>query len=257
MPLIAIGCGIVILVLILILTLGGGKGQETPSVQEGLDYLESLEQKDPAPIDQTRKEIYQRHLEERREELRIQLNDGTIDPFSMFKDYVVMGDSRAVGFWYHDFLDKDRVLADGGHTIRNIPVQMDALVSINPSTIYLCYGLNDSSIGYWGSAEDYVAEYMQIVADIQANLPEATIVVSSILPAKDPAFKRTSRWYDIPDWSAALEQACKENGILFANNDQLAVDYPNYWDPDGIHFRPALYPYWAANLVLVTLMEEM
>ena len=175
----------------------------------------------------------------------------------MFKDYVVMGDSRAVGFWYHDFLDKDRVLADGGHTIRNIPRQMEELVALNPSTVYLCYGLNDTSIGYWDTAEEYVTEFMDVIAQIKENLPETTVVVSSILPARDPAFKRSSSWYDIPEWSAALEAACAENGIPFANNDQLAEDYPNYWDPDGIHFRPALYPYWAANLVFAALSEEL
>lgn len=252
-----IAAGILVLVLVLVLTLGRNtkdKGEE--QIRTGIAYLESLEQKDPETIRQVRKEIYQRHLQEQWDQLRAQLLDGTIDPFSMFKDYVVMGDSRAVGFWYHDFLDKDRVLADGGHTIRNIPVQMDQLVALNPSTVYLCYGLNDSSIGYWDTAEEYVAEYMEIVAQIQTNLPDTTVVVSSILPAKDPAFKRSSRWYDIPDWSAALEQACIENGIAFANNDQLAVDYPNYWDPDGIHFRPALYPYWATNLVMAGMMKE-
>lgn len=253
---IAIGIGVLVAILILILVIGSNsKDDDVGQVQAGIDYLESLEQKDPETIRQIRKEIHLQHLNEERELLRQQLIDGTLDPFSMFKDYVVMGDSRAVGFWYHDFLDQDRVLADGGHTIRNIPRQMEELVALNPSTIYLCYGLNDTSIGYWDTAEEYVTEFMQVIDEIKTNLPETTVVVSSILPARDPAFKRSSRWYDIPEWSAALEAACAEKGIPFANNDQLAVDYPNYWDPDGIHFRPALYPYWATNLVLATLTE--
>ena len=252
-----IGAVVLVLCLVLVLTLANlSRKNSIDQIQAGIAYLEELEQQDPERIRQIRKEIYQRQLQEQWDQLRAQLLDGTTDPFSLFKDYVVMGDSRAVGFWYHDFLDKDRVLADGGHTIRNISVQMDQLVALNPSTVYLCYGLNDSSIGYWNSAEEYVTEYMEIIAKIQNNLPDTTVVVSSILPAKDPAFKRSSRWYDIPEWSTALEQACNEKGIAFANNDQLAVDYPNYWDPDGIHFRPALYPYWATNLVMAGLMKE-
>lgn len=254
---IAIGAGVVILILVLVLTLGHDAGQDnSEALEAGIDYLESLEQKDPDAVRQVRKAIYQRELEEKREELRIQLTDGTIDPFTMFKDYVIMGDSRSVGFWYHNFLDKDRILADGGNIIRNVPSQIDHLVELNPSTIYLCYGLNDCSIGIWNSGEEYAAEYMEIVGRVKAKLPDTTIVVSSILPAKDPAFNRSSRWYDIPEWNIALEAACKENGVLFANNDQLAVDYPDYWDPDGIHFRGVLYPYWAANLVLTALMGE-
>ncbi len=260
LPLLPIAIGVCALVLILVLVLvirSGSTDDTSDEIHAGMEYLESLESKDPETVRQVRKDIYQKHLDEKREQLRQQLTDGTLDPFTMFKDYVVMGDSRAVGFWYHDFLDQDRVLADGGHTIRNIPRQMDQLVALNPSTIYLCYGLNDTSIGYWDTAEEYVTEFMQVVDQIKENLPEATVVVSSILPARDPAFRRSSRWYDIPEWSAALEVACAEKGIPFANNDQLAEDYPNYWDPDGIHFRPALYPHWAANLVYAALSEEL
>ena len=247
--------GLFLLVLFYVL---GGDGNDTPDpqIEAGIAYLEALEQKDPADVQAVRKQIHQAHLDAQRDALLKQLEDGTIDPFSLFKDFAIMGDSRAVGFWYRDFLDKRRVLADGGNTIRNIPEQMDALVALNPSTIYLCYGLNDTSIGYWKTADSYVAEYIQCVKDMQAALPDATIVVSSILPARDPAFQRSEKWRNIPQWSAALEKACKDNGILFANCDSLAVDYPKLWDPDGIHFREAFYPHWASMLVVTTLMEE-
>ena len=55
--------------------------------------------------------------------------------------------------------------------------------------------------------------------------------------------------------SAALEDACEANGVLFANCDRFAVDYANLWDPDGIHFRKELYPYWASSLMAAILME--
>ena len=100
-----------------------------------------------------------------------------------------------------------------------------------------------------------MAEYIQIVEQIRNRLPDATIVVSSILPARDPAFDRSAKWRNIPEWSEALETACKRNGIVFANCDDLAEDYPKLWDPDGIHFRKEFYPYWASNLVVATLME--
>ena len=221
----------------------------------GIAYLEAREKKDPSSVMQVRQDIYQAKINAQRTQLINQLTNGTMDPFSMFKDYVLMGDSRAVGFWYRDFLEKSRVLADGGHTIRNLKEQIDTLAEMNPSLIFLCYGLNDTSIGYWGSAQEYVTEYMQTVKEIRDKLPNATIVVSSILPAKDPAFEKSAKWRNIPEWSAALEKACKDNGILFANCDQLAVDHPNLWDPDGIHFREEFYPYWASCMVATLLME--
>lgn len=253
-----IALGIVLLLAVVVAVVLGGKAGKAPvdeEISKGLAYLQSLEEKDPAAVQQVRKAIRQKKLDSQREDLLEKLTNGTIDPFSLFQDYVVMGDSRAVGYWYRDFLDKSRVLADGGHTIRNIPDQIDKLVALNPSTIYLCYGLNDCSIGYWDSAESYVAEYVQTVKAIREKLPDATIVVSSILPARDPAFQKSAKWRNIPEWSAALEKACKDNGILFANCDKLAEDHPNLWDPDGIHFREEFYPYWASNLVVTVLME--
>jgi len=246
------------LVILGVLALSGRSGDKEAQqeISAGIAYLESLERKDPAVVQSIRKEIRAEQLAQQRDELLRKLESGEIDPFSLFKDYVVMGDSRAVGYWYRDFLDKGRVLADGGHTIRNISEQMETLVSLNPATIYLCYGLNDISIGYWDTAESYTAEYISLVKQIRERLPEATVVVSSILPARDPAFQRSSKWRNIPEWSKALEKACKEAGILFANCDSLAEDHPNLWDPDGIHFREDFYPYWASRLVVATLMEE-
>lgn len=254
---IAVVIAVAVLVTSILGALSGGSESEQKDdiTAAGIAYLESLEKKDPSEVMQVRQDIYQAKINAQRNQLVAQLSDGTMDPFSLFKDFVLMGDSRAVGFWYRNFLDKDRIIADGGHTIRDIITNMETLVSKNPSLIFLCYGLNDTSIGYWDSAEEYVAEYMETIGKIQERLPNATIVVSSILPAKDPAFQKSSKWYNIPDWSAALEDACEENDIIFANCDQLAVDHPNLWDPDGIHFRKEFYPYWASCLAAALLME--
>ncbi len=256
-PVLPLAIVLVVLVLALMGALFGGSDEETPEdiTAAGIAYLEQRENKDPASVMQVRQAIYQAKIDEQRMQLVEQLTNGTMDPFSLFKDYVMMGDSRAVGFWYRNFLDKSRCIADGGHTIRNITANMDKLVEMNPSLIFLCYGLNDTSIGYWDSAQSYVTEYMQIVAQIREKLPNAKVVVSSILPAKDPAFQKSSKWYNIPDWSDALEKACQENDVLFANCDHLAVDHPNLWDPDGIHFRKEFYPYWASCLAAALLME--
>lgn len=257
-PVVPIVIAAAVLVLALVGAIFGGSNKDAQAediTAAGIAYLEQRERKDPADVIQVRQDIYQAKIDAQRDQLIRQLTDGTMDPFSLFKDYVMMGDSRAVGYWYRNFLDKSRCIADGGHTIRNITANMDKLVEMNPSLIFLCYGLNDTSIGYWDSAEAYVTEYMQIVEEIQTRLPNATVVVSSILPAKDPAFQKSKKWYNIPEWSDALGQACKENGIIFADCDQLAVDHPNLWDPDGIHFRKEFYPYWASCLAAALLME--
>ena len=167
--------------------------------------------------------------------------------------YVILGDSRAVGFYYFDFLEKSRVLADGGNTIRDVAAHMDDIRALQPDYVYLCYGLNDISIGYWDTKEEYVAELLQVVADLKEALPGVTVVVSSILPAQDPAFEKSSKWRNIPEWSEAVGAACAENGIPFADNTEICQTYADLWQPDGIHVRPEFYPYWAANLILAGL----
>ena len=256
LPLIVIAVGVLVLIVVLFLTLGGAADDQIAldQVQQGKDYLASLEQKDPSVVKEIRKQIFQEDVAEQRETLTQQLLNGEVDPFSLFKDYALLGDSRAVGFWYRNFLDQDRVLADGGNTIRYIPGWYEELQELNPSYIFLCYGLNDCSIGFWSEGEDYAAEYIEYVQVLQEMLPEATIVVSSILPAQERAFKQSSRWKRIPDWNIALEKACEENGILFANCDMLYDEHSNLWDQDGIHFKEPLYPYWGSLLIVTALM---
>lgn len=245
----------VVFVICLVLLISGLQSQQRAeqATADGLAYLESLERMDPAQVDQVRKDIQKKKLEAQRDELLRQVTDGEVDPFSMFQDYVILGDSRAVGFWYFGFLEEDRCLTAGGDTIRNVEPNLEKILELNPATIYLCYGLNDTSIGYWDTKEEYVAEYMQILESLQEKLPDTKLVVSSILPARDPAFQLSSKWYNIPEWSAAVGEACEARGIAFADNDSISEQYPELWDPDGIHVRQAFYPYWATNLIVASL----
>lgn len=237
------------------------------SVEEGVSYLESVEARDPETVLTTTESNRETDndteptetsdpngLTEEQMALIEQVRSGEIDIWSMFRDYVILGDSRAVGFWSFDFLSYDNCLAGGGDTIRNIAEHMDEIIALDPKYIFLCYGLNDVSIGYWSEPEDYVEEIMQIIADLQEKLPDATVVVSSILPAVDPAFELSSKWRRIPEFSAAVGKACEEAGVIFVDNDAISAEHSDLWQPDGIHVRQEFYPYWAQNLI-VALIE--
>ena len=64
------------------------------------------------------------------------------------------------------------------------------------------------------------------------------------------AFETTEKWREIPQYSAAVEKMCQENGIPFVNNDAISEEYASLWDPDGIHLQEDFYPLWAANLIM-------
>ena len=258
LPWILGGAALIVLIVVLMI-LGADKNQDTvpqTAIDAGVAYLTMLDEKDPAAVDKLLKQRRAERLAREREELLQKLYAGEMDVWTMFEDYVVLGDSRAVGFYYYDFLDKSRVLADGGNTIRTVAEHLDEIEALNPSYVYLCYGLNDVSIGFWQTPEPYAEEMLEVVRSIEERVPGVTVVVSSILPARDPAFQRASKWYEIPEYSAAVEKMCKENGIVFSNNDKIAEEHGGLYQPDGIHLQPKFYNYWGANLIIATLEAQ-
>ena len=260
---------LILLVVLLILLLTPEK--PNVDVSEGIAYLESLEARDPeeifssepasvaptentdlpaSPTEEPSEGSENGALPPEDQALIEKIRNDEVDVWSLFHDYVILGDSRAVGFWYFDFLPEDNCLTGGGDTIKNIDMNMDGILSRNPKYIFLCYGLNDVSIGYWDTPEEYVTEMMADIADLQQRIPGVTVVVSSILPARDPAFELSSKWRNIPDFSAAVGKACREAGVIFVDNDGISEEYADWWQPDGIHVRPEFYPYWAKNLII-------
>ena len=49
---------------------------------------------------------------------------------------------------------------------------------------------------------------------------------------------------------------CKENGIVFSNNNQIAEEHGDLYQPDGIHLQPKFYNYWGANLIIAALEAQ-
>lgn len=249
-----------------------GRDEEGPDLtQAGIAYLESLEQKDPNDVMEVLRQRRLAELEAMREELLRQVKADEVSPFDLFQDAVIMGDSRAEGYWYYGYVDQSRTLTGAGHTILDLKKQLDVLEEMNPQYVYLCYGLNDIKIGYWGNMDRFVDSYMEYVGMLRQRLPNAIVVVSSVLPyygpdeedaladpslKKDPEeWKELQRLHDIPAWNAALAQTCGEHDVIFVDNSQISKDHENLWEPDGIHVKKPFYPYWVKNLVVAALEE--
>ena len=219
------------------LLLSGCSGQKQAEyradVQSGVSYLQSLETVDPDTVTQKLRQMRLEKLQAERKAREQALLDDIDTVWQEFSDAVILGDSRAVGFSYYSFLDASREL--------------------DPAYIFLCYGIND--LGWYGSAQDYADTLLEKIRLLRRELPEAVIVVSSILPAYEPAVSREKLWLQIPDYTAAVQAMCEENGVLFADNTQLSEDYADLWQPDGIHLLPEFYPHWAANLIFASWGE--
>ena len=257
--------------------LGGCSGGDGVDIAQGVAYLEALEQQDPDAVDQILRQRRLEQLEREREELLRQVKSGEQDPFPLFQDAVILGDSRAVGFFYYGFVDESRDLTGSGETILDIPKKLDTLQAMNPRYVYLAYGLNDIKIGHWGSLQAHISEYLDRVQDIRERLPEAVIVISSVLPCHDPNARTDAtgetppssgssstsslteadrkRLAQIPEWNRLMADAAREHGVIFVDNSAICQEYENLWEKDGIHVLKAFYPHWGKNLIVAALEE--
>ncbi|MBR5410883.1 MAG: hypothetical protein IK104_09430 [Clostridia bacterium] len=241
------------------------KKQSDPAELPALALLDAEADADPKEVERelkARRESQQAEMdaserESMRDELMSEIENAGDDVWSRFHDYAVLGDSRAVGFYYYRFLQSSRVFADGGDCIRDVKDHMDELRALDPSYIYLCYGLNDTGMGYWKTGEEYGVECREVLTLLKETFPEAEIVVSSILPATESAMYLNPVWRKIPAFSEAMREACEELNCAFADCAELADKYMDvYWESDGVHLNPDFYPYWAANLLLAQLAAE-
>lgn len=218
-------------------------------VAAGVSWLHEQESHSPADVEAQLKAIRQAVLDAKRDEWLNELHSGTISVWSLFDDYAILGDSRTMGFSYYGFLPSERVLADSGATINKVEEHLPELKELNPSMIFLSYGINDVGIGFWPTPEDYVNKMDETLALLAKELPDAAVYISSIIPAIDPAFDRGPAWRAIPDYNAAVKAYCAENGVPYIDITQLCADSQNLYQADGIHMMREFYPLWAVEMI--------
>ena len=231
-----------VIIIAVIVIVKHGSTEADKDLESGISYIQALENKDVSEVENAVKAL-------KKAEKKAAFENGEIDVWQQFDDTVIMGDSRAVGFYVYEFLEQRRVLAAGGDTIRNITYNIEALKNLNPGNIILCYGLNDISIGYWNTVEEFLAEMDQMIALLHENLPNAVVYVNSIIPAIDPAFSRAPIWRNIPDWNVEIKKHCEENNIPYIDLTDTLAAHPGLYNEDGIHVPREFYQYWAIDIV--------
>ncbi|MDO4459561.1 MAG: GDSL-type esterase/lipase family protein [Clostridia bacterium] len=211
-------------------------------INEGVAYIKGLEAVDTSEIEAT--------IQHRKKMQRLEaLQNGTMSVWAQFDDSVIMGDSRAVGFYYYEFTPEERTLAEAGATILAIDDHLDDLKRLNPSNVFVCYGLNDISIGIWDNKEDYCQSMKEQVEKIKSVCPNATVYISSIIPATDPAFETSTAWLQIPEYNDALKAMCEDLDWPFIDNSDVVEEYKDHYQPDGIHLETVFYEPWALNMI--------
>ena len=224
---------------------------------EALQYLDSLESYDPSEVDQILKEYHRQALVAERDQRLKQLEDGEITVWSLFEDYAILGDSRVCGFMFMNVLDNSRILASYGETTKYIEDHIPELQKINPSYIFLCYGLNDMVQMGWETPEAFVADYRTYIRQLQQVQPQAKIFVNCLFPVYDPAFERWEKWRESPAYNEAIAQMAREEGCYFIENANLLATGNQLYNEDGIHFTVEFNEIWATNMITAVYNSEL
>lgn len=247
---IIIAAVIVVIAVVIILVSSKSTSADT---EAGVDYIKSREAKDTAAIENS---IFLAH----RDMLMAEINeDLEKDENAVWKylneiNTVVMGDSRVVAFGNYEFLTWDKVLAEGGKTVYELPNHYEELLAANPKIVVLAYGMND--IG-WKSyvPEDLASTLCGYVDVIQEMLPEAYIYVNSIIPVLPFAYADVPTYGQTREWSEYIMNYCKERGYRTLEITELVDSHQDMYWPDGIHFYPEFYPLWA-KAILMQYMQD-
>lgn len=236
------GCAAAVILGIIVAIIFSNYNIPTEDLKEGVEYIKTLEKTDTAPIEKAMKEI-------KKQERKEAMESGEMDVWQQFNDAAILGDSRAVGFSFYNLVEDNRVFAEAGATIRKIPESIESLKVLNPSTVFLCFGLNDISIGFWNDVDSYIAELDEMLEQLHSALPDSVIYVNSIIPATDPAFARSEKWRAIPDWNAKIKQHCQDNNVPYIDVSATVEAHKDLYDVDGIHMQIAFYDFWAIDMI--------
>ncbi len=232
--------------------------KEAQITAKGLSYLSMLDQRSPSDVESKLKEARDAKLQAEVEARMQELTDGTVDVWSLFDDAVLMGDSRVEEISNYEFLPKNRVLAHLGANIRKLKEDEDALLALNPSYVFLGYGINDTEqVEWWPDADAYIPEYKEILKDITAKMPDTKFYVNSIIPAQDWTFDEYPTYAEVPEWNVELKKMCEELGVGYIDCDQIAADNQDLYEGDGIHFLPEFYKIWMAKIWTTVYQDEL
>lgn len=216
--------------------------EEKEKISKGIAYLNSLEKQDISAISEK--------IDAVKAAQGGQVADADENAvWSRFDSAMILGDSRAVGFRYFEFLLDNQVIAESGRKITDVPDEIEKLKTTSPKQIFLCFGLNDIKSGIWPEPVDYANAYKEIVTLLNQELPGTTVYINSILPATGQGLLDFEGYARIGEYNAALKKMAEENGYQYIDNTMVAQEHADLYEADGLHLKKEFYKYWAANML--------
>lgn len=168
---------------------------------------------------------------------------------------VLLGDSITEGIKIHDLagmviinegVSGDRV--ENGETKTGVRNRLDLVAQAKPACVCVMIGIND----FWGAQKDVATvemEYRSMAPELRAAVPNARIVIESILPAgeahKDLQPKVDELNRKLPSIAADTKaEFLLLDPVMKSANGLLRPEFTT----DGIHLTPAGYTAWMKRL---------
>lgn len=202
------------------------------------------------------KEIFDTYKKEKTKRIRYDFE--TVDD-SYFADAVFLGDSRTVGIQTYSGIDNATFLCGTSLTIfdynkkkilyDNQKMTMhDALSKAQFKKVYIMFGINECS---YGTTEDYLAKYREVVHDIQLLQPDALIFIEANLgiTSEKSDSSKTLTNARLFERNAAIKTLANQHDIFYIDINEselcdasgsLIDDYT--WDQ--VHIKAQYYPIW-------------
>lgn len=160
---------------------------------------------------------------------------------TIFQDSVFLGDSITEGLSFHDVLNEKNVLAGAGKTAEFSLKDIDELTKRNPKQVFIQLGSDDI---LW-RVDDPIAysmkNYAKLIGMIKEKLPQTRITLLSVTPVTEDAIKLEPRYKNIGDYNQAVKELAGKEGASFVDLSPIFSNSPDFYDADGIHFKPDYY----------------
>lgn len=150
---------------------------ENSYTSQGEAYLRALESQDLSAVKASIREKQTDNKKASVEELLAKIDSGEADLWACFDDAVILGDSRGDDFQYNGFLPKSKILCDLGASCGKALDYLDTVASMAPKQIIFTYGMNDVD-GNFSSADAFTAEYLKVINEFRAKLPDSEYYVN-------------------------------------------------------------------------------
>ena len=170
----------------------------------------------------------------------------TAEPARSDVPTVFVGDSLTEAGRWQQWLPDEHVenLGVGGDTTDDLIERVDDVIACHPGTIVLMIGTND--LAWRRGAEHIVRNIETILVTLRRELPDAQMLVQSILP-REHIYAKTIKEANRHLWQFASTVRAQYLDLwpVFAQpNDSIDPRF----SPDGLHVNDAGYEAWVAEL---------